>query len=639
MKHIFAALGHKSYKTMIVAGQFMTVLLAVFMMSGGLASASCAGYTQDCNGDGITYPKPGYHVGFFSGNLDTGVGGYSQVVDGGIPGASSMTKSSFASWVSGVHSSGIDNQGGNGYAVGADFIINITIGKNNGYGAATARPTAADVTDFMNRINNPAVTMSYVTTYTNDNGTGNGLDSGYKGGDIAWTDQVQGGPVLEFFVGGVLKLTIRTVCGNPLGQVGPLPVYAPAAKLNGYLVTNGGGGLAGAGESVHVKNRAGNVAISTANGSYDFGVGFNAALADTGGASSPNVVLNNVRAGYTVVGSTYCVSAGACNPGNDSSGSNFAPGATRYVPFVGGQIYSLRWILQPPAVDRPPAGSVTVSCNANGTGRIVSSYSDPDGPTTATIRFQNGSINVLENAAPGAYNPWTVAANDADTAWTATLVVQDVGGNADLTVVKSSGSCNVAPNSSVTGATCNADLKGYAYDPNNAATKLNVYVYVNPPGAPPASYASRAAAPPINPNGFRGPAIANAAPPTGSPAAAAGHGFTINTPVTPYNYNGDWSANTYALYAEDAQTGALYRINPVITQPSCSSVAIDCSMTNFGSMTVGDNNPFYVQAKITGSTTPPPVNNNFDITIMARMAQCTTTLPVVRPVVRQRGGR
>lgn len=251
--------------------------------------------------------------------------------------------------------------------------------------------------------------------------------------------------------------------------------------------------------------------------------------------------------------------------------------------------------------------NVKVTCNADGTGNIASSYSDPNKTATTTLTFKNGAKTVTRGLPNAAYGPnWPIGATDADEAWTATLVVTDGGRTGTYTDSIAAPGCNLPPVGSVVGASCTADLKGYAYDQNNTAAKLDIYVFVNPPAGTPPSYPSRAAAPPKTPDGFRGPAVANVAPPVGSPAAAAGHGFVINTPVTGPNYAGDWQSNTYAVFAMDNTTNALYRLYPTITQPRCASATCTNIVdSTFGDLTIGSDNSFNVTAHINNASVTP----------------------------------
>lgn len=162
------------------------------------------------------------------------------------------------------------------------------------------------------------------------------------------------------------------------------------------------------------------------------------------------------------------------------------------------------------------------------------------------------------------------------------------------------------------GAGC-SQITGYVYDPNNSATKLNYYWYVNPPAGTPATYSSASRPPlPAILSGFRGPVTANLANPAGTPSTVpAGHGFAFTPPGSgAYNYNGDWSSNTYWLYALDPNTGQVIRFD-TITQPPCGAIA--CSSSSFsGDFIVGIPTSFRVSDTITKAGVAPPGTAPYD---------------------------
>jgi len=250
-------------------------------------------------------------------------------------------------------------------------------------------------------------------------------------------------------------------------------------------------------------------------------------------------------------------------------------------------------------VNHPPTGSISVSCNTNGTGKATGTFSDPDGPTTATLTVTAGSPNYSKTFS-GNFSTTIPVANASSGSWTATLVVKDNGGSSDQTYSASSASCNKNPvgniNTTPTGSitpSCQAVKLVVVNDPNTPSANITYYLSVNG-GAKQSGVAQQSKLP-----------------------------FDIT--ISGYPGFNAWANNTVDLYAKDIQTGAVVGVLDSVTLPTCN--AVSCGTSNFGSTaTVGVTKNFYVTMNYGPLASPPPPGAQFTINITGPINQSYTNI-------------
>jgi hypothetical protein len=157
-------------------------------------------------------------------------------------------------------------------------------------------------------------------------------------------------------------------------------------------------------------------------------------------------------------------------------------------------------------------------------------------------------------------------------------------------------------------------IRGYIYNYVTPAAGMQYFIYVNPPAGTAVTFPSQSKAPAIT-AGFRGPGNANLPNPPGTPAGVpANHGFSLAVPanVSQYNYNGDYAANDYWVYARQNGTATITRV-AAIAVPPCGKLV--CGGTDFSAKVLNQNVPFQVSADMVSSAAPPP-GSRFNISVL-----------------------
>lgn len=166
------------------------------------------------------YGNPPDYTGYFT-HQSLPSSGYLNVIDTGLTPTTSI--SAFEAQVLSIHN-GPDTKNGEGWAIGADFIIQTMRGGTDLY-----RPTAADIADWEQKLTNSDLQLSVANYCTLE------ANSGYQDGDIAWVKQAQCGSSLIFssISTGTVYYIVRVDCGNPLGTWPGLPAYNPSWSISG----------------------------------------------------------------------------------------------------------------------------------------------------------------------------------------------------------------------------------------------------------------------------------------------------------------------------------------------------------------------------------------------------------------------
>lgn len=127
--------------------------------------------------------------------------------------------------------------GGNDYLehTGAAYIIESMVGTPWGRGDRNIYAGGANgniVTDWLSRINNPAVTLRINGSYSY--GPNTAFDQSTN--DVLQYSDSGTAPVLEFWYNGQLEYVIKLDCGNPLGNFPGLPAYVPIQLSCGAMI-------------------------------------------------------------------------------------------------------------------------------------------------------------------------------------------------------------------------------------------------------------------------------------------------------------------------------------------------------------------------------------------------------------------
>lgn len=236
------------------------------------------------------------------------------------------TKSTFEAFIQNTINAGGRN------ATGAEFIVQLMRPDASGATPHT-RPTAADISDWENRINQPAVTIR-----CNDNVDYGGWNSGYMKGigadDDAFFAEPGSASALEFDYNGAPEFYLKVICANPIGSMVGLPPLTTVGNINGFKVDTTGATAPAPASTASVSISGPTSGSATSNPFYFNGI-------STG---SYTVTAANAT-GYTVVGSTWCDSVSTCSPGG-VGGTNYHAGSSTTVTVTNGSSVQMRWIYQ-----------------------------------------------------------------------------------------------------------------------------------------------------------------------------------------------------------------------------------------------------------------------------------------------------
>jgi len=238
--------------------------------------------------------------------------------------------------------------------------------------------------------------------------------------------------------------------------------------------------------------------------------------------------------------------------------------------------------------DKPPVGTLTLSCNSNGTGVAKLSFSDPNGNTHAelTITYASGNApptGVSDYATSGS-DSLTVPAGDLEGPWSASLLVYDYGGPNNVTVPATSKACSAPPTGTIQAAetgSCDA-VRVTINDPYDTG---DISYYLATPG---------------NNKVLESPA------PEGKLTPPADEAGTSVTNLAGFDY---WKNNTIQLYAVDPlDTARTTGVLATVTLPGvCGQLSCTNSMTTLGAdLVAGESAPFTVSAQMAGAPTGPP---------------------------------
>jgi hypothetical protein len=258
--------------------------------------------------------------------------------------------------------------------------------------------------------------------------------------------------------------------------------------------------------------------------------------------------------------------------------------------------------------DEPPTGTLTLSCNPDGTGTIKLSFSDPNGDNTAKLTVNYGAGN---NPATGVFNygdsgsyTRTVSAIDAAGAWSATLLVYDYGGPNNVTIVKTSPTCNLPPVGTVQAAaigSCNA-VRVDLHDPNTPTGNINYYLAID---------------------GYnKGPELTAPENTLTPPTSQAGTG------VTGYQGFDSWKQNKVDLYGVDTTTHDVTGVLASVTLPVCGKISCNAGMTSLDpTLVAGMQTTFTVWVTVQNATNGPPGAKFTSVTMTNPNGQTTTIVP------------
>lgn len=396
----------RTYRTMVI----ITVSISLMMLVGAVL------YGRALAGPFGTVTVGGYTRGYFNGKLDTNLG---EVIVGGIP--ASTNKTTFINAVMAAYN------GGGRDSVGAKFIIQT---MRQVPAASANYPTAAEITDWRNRINSSRITLQVVSYPYSWN-------SGYMknaGNDDNFFNSpgTQQSIIFRDTTTNKVVYQVKVSCANPLGYTNTVGL-PPASSFNmtGYVsgagtrpghtaTVNGGGPGAGnvyfnvfAGESVkynyYLRNTGStnSPAISWSTQAWRTGVGVTAAGAPTTGKttafSAGQTKQVRVTEGYTIpstasVGDIFCrhitfIPTSSTDPTSNTTGWICA----RVTPPTVSAPVCLDW--DPDTVEAGTPTQVKVSVGFTAAGipappayYMTASITTPSGSTAAPAGYNNNNV-------------------------------------------------------------------------------------------------------------------------------------------------------------------------------------------------------------------------------------------------------